>query len=169
MAKKEVEKVWEIPNSVSVKIEKDQIIFSGPKGSVTKKIPPILQLTLDNSKIVLRGKLVIVNTFLAHFKNMAKGCLDGYSKKMKIVYAHFPISLTVRGNVIEIKNFLGERSPRYAKIMGDTKVEIKGQEIFLSSPSKEDLGQTVANILRAVKIKNYDPRVFQDGIYPVGE
>ncbi|MCX8163225.1 MAG: 50S ribosomal protein L6 [Candidatus Micrarchaeota archaeon] len=169
MVKKDVEKSWDILDGVNIKLENNQLIFSGPKGSVSKKIPPTLSVKIEQNKIIFRGKLALVNTFIAHSKNMAKGCLEGYTKKMKIVYAHFPISVNLKGQTLEIKNFLGERTPRYASIVGSAKVEIKGQEIYISGPSKEDVGQTVANISKAVKIKNYDPRVFQDGIYPVGE
>jgi len=35
----------------------------------------------------------------------------------------------------------------------------------LNGPNLEDAGQTAANIERATKIKGFDPRVFQDGIY----
>jgi large subunit ribosomal protein L6 len=86
---------------------------------------------------------------------------------MKIVYAHFPMTVKVKGNLINIDNFLGERSPRVAKIMGDVKVSVKGEDVTITGINKEDVGQTMANIEQATKIKRRDPRVFQDGIYLV--
>lgn len=160
-----------IPEGVSVSLENNLLIISGQKGNLSKKIPSNLSLKIDhtNKKIELNGQIAIVNTFISHINNMFKGCLEGFSKKMKIVYAHFPISLTIKGNIIEIKNFLGEKNPRYAKIVGQTKVETKGQEVFISGPSKEDVSQTAANIFQTVKITKYDTRVFQDGIYPIDD
>ena len=66
-----------------------------------------------------------------------------------------------------ISNFLGERKPRSAKIMGDSKVEIKGDTVVVSGIDKELVGQTMANIEQATKVRGFDIRVFQDGIYLV--
>ncbi|MEM3690235.1 MAG: 50S ribosomal protein L6, partial [Candidatus Micrarchaeia archaeon] len=62
---------------------------------------------------------------------------------------------------------IGEKKPRVASIVGDTKVEVKGSEIFVSGVDKEAVGQTCANICSATCIRNKDSRVFQDGIYLV--
>ena len=67
-----------------------------------------------------------------------------------------------------IDNFLGERSPRKAKIIGDdVKVSVKGEDVTITGINKEHVGQTMANIEQATKIKGRDPRIFQDGIYLV--
>jgi large subunit ribosomal protein L6 len=68
-----------------------------------------------------------------------------------------------------VKNFLGERKARMTSLVGDTKVEVKGQDVAVSGPSKEDVGQTAANLKRVMKIKDKDGRIFQDGIYEVEE
>jgi large subunit ribosomal protein L6 len=60
---------------------------------------------------------------------------------------------------------LGEKVPRIANILGDTKVEVNGQDIVLTGTNKEDVGQTCANIEQACRISKYDRRIFQDGIY----
>jgi large subunit ribosomal protein L6 len=88
---------------------------------------------------------------------------------MKIVYSHFPMKVSVKAGNIVIENFLGERTPRFAKICGDTKVLVKGSEIILIGINKEDVGQTAANLERATRIRRKDPRVFQDGIYLVAK
>ena len=64
-----------------------------------------------------------------------------------------------------IENFLGEKFPRKAKILGATKIEVKGDQVILTGPDIEAVSQTAANIEQATKIKGFDPRVFQDGIY----
>jgi large subunit ribosomal protein L6 len=73
----------------------------------------------------------------------------------------------LKDNEFVIENFLGESHPRKARILGDTKVEISGDTITLSGINLEHVSQSAANIELATKIKNYDPRVFQDGIYRV--
>ncbi len=41
--------------------------------------------------------------------------------------------------------------------------------MIVTGINKESVGQTVANIEQATKIKSRDPRVFQDGIYVVAK
>jgi large subunit ribosomal protein L6 len=81
------------------------------------------------------------------------------------VYSHVPVTVKVEGKRVLIQNFLGERSPRVAKIIGDTAVEVSGDEITVSGIDKEAVGQTARNIEQATSIKYRDLRVFQDGCY----
>jgi large subunit ribosomal protein L6 len=109
----------------------------------------------------------ILNSVTAHVRNMVLGAKDGYTKKMQVIYSHFPISLEAKGSVLTVKNFLGEKRNREAKIIGATKVDVKGQNVTITGPNKEDVGQTVSNIKTATKIRRRDSRVFQDGLYTV--
>ena len=103
----------------------------------------------------------MVGTIRSHISNMIYGVDHGFTYKMKIVYAHFPMTVKVQGKIVTIDNFLGERSPRKAKIIGD---DVK---VTITGINKEHVGQTMANIEQATKIKGRDPRIFQDGIYLV--
>jgi large subunit ribosomal protein L6 len=109
----------------------------------------------------------MVGTIIAHIRNMVKGVTEGYTYRMRVVYSHFPITVKVEGDKVLIQNFLGESVPRVAKIVGDTKIEVKGQDIILTGCDKEAVGQTCGNIEQACRISKYDRRVFQDGIYIV--
>jgi large subunit ribosomal protein L6 len=112
----------------------------------------------------------LMGTTKAIIESAIKGVTEGYSKKLKVLYAHFPATLEVKGKDLLIKNFLGEKNPRKAKIVGDsTKVDAKGQQLTISGPDKESVGQTLANLRAAIKIRKFDPRVFQDGIYETEE
>ena len=82
-----------------------------------------------------------------------------------MVYAHFPISVKTKGDEIQVENFVGERSPRIAKIIGSCKVTIEGDDVIVKGVSVEDVGQTAANLELATKIKRKDQRVFLDGLY----
>ncbi|RJS73981.1 50S ribosomal protein L6, partial [Candidatus Bathyarchaeota archaeon] len=79
--------------------------------------------------------------------------------------AHFPISVRVKDGYVVIENFLGERSPRYAKIVGDVKISVEQDDVVVKGIDIEKVGQTAANIENATRIKGKDPRVFLDGIY----
>ena len=107
----------------------------------------------------------LLGTFRSHITNMIIGATSGFEYKMKIVYSHFPVKTSVKGDKFVIENFLGEKHPRSASIIGDTKIVVKGDEVVLTGSNKENVGQTAANIEQITRIKGYDPRVFQDGIY----
>ncbi|MCX6769786.1 MAG: 50S ribosomal protein L6 [Candidatus Micrarchaeota archaeon] len=159
-----------IIDGAKVSVDRNIVTVSGAKGTLVKNLShPGLKLSIANGEISAEGELVMVNTAYAHIKNMMNGVISGYSKKIKILYSHFPISMEIKGKLMLIKNFLGEKQPRKAKIMGQTKVESKGQELTISGPSKEEVGQTFANIKSATKIRDRDSRVFQDGFYEVVE
>jgi large subunit ribosomal protein L6 len=97
---------------------------------------------------------------------MIKGVEKGYTYKVKIIFAHFPISVKVKGREVNVENFFGERSPRTSRIVGDaTKVSVVGEDVVVQGPSLEDVSQTAANIELSTRIKDKDQRVFLDGLY----
>lgn len=95
---------------------------------------------------------------------MAQGVTHGFEARMKVVAAHFPMKVAVKEHHIVIENFLGEKS-RTAAILPGVEAKVDGEFVILSGPDIERVGQSAANIERTTKIRDYDPRVFQDGIY----
>jgi len=157
-----------ISEGAKVSLDGEKVTVSGPKGTLVRTFhTPDAKMEVKNGEFSATGTKMMATTIEAHVKNMAIGVTEGYSKKLKSLFSHFPISLEVKGKEMFIKNFLGEKQPRKAKIMGQTKVEAKGQEVTISGPSKEEVGQTIANLKSATKIRNRDSRVFQDGYYVI--
>ncbi|RLG72536.1 MAG: 50S ribosomal protein L6, partial [Thermoprotei archaeon] len=71
-----------------------------------------------------------------------------------------------QGKKIIIENFLGEKAPRITEIYGDdVTVRVEGDDVIVEGIDIEHVGQTAANIERVARVKEYDPRVFMDGIY----
>ena len=134
-----------------------------------------ISISEDNGKITLTGKKIrrkekaLIGTWRAHLNNMAQGVSSGFLYEMKIVFAHFPMKVAVKGNVVAIDNFLGEKVTRNANICGDVKVIAKGDKVTVEGNNVEDVGQTAANLERATVVKGRDIRVFQDGIYVVSK
>ncbi|MBI5636317.1 50S ribosomal protein L6 [Candidatus Micrarchaeota archaeon] len=162
-----------IPSGIQVSVDANVLSVSGPKGKLAKKFDSnTVSVTVGSGEVDFDSKLkkvrkvlACVNSVEAHFRNMVKGVQEGFEKKMQVIYSHFPVTVEVKGKEVLIKNFLGEKSPRVAKVIGETKVTAKGADISISGPDKEDVGQTAANLSLATKIRKKDVRVFQDGIY----
>jgi len=88
---------------------------------------------------------------------------------MKIVFAHFPMKVIVKGNVVAIDNFLGEKVTRNSAIVGATKVKVKEDIVTIEGNDIEEVGQTAGNLEKATIVKGRDTRVFQDGIYTISK
>ncbi len=106
-----------------------------------------------------------VGTIAGHITNMVKGVENGVTYKMKAVYAHFPLTVKITGNTLNIENFLGEKHARTMKVIDGVAIQIKGQDITLTGVSKERVGLCAAQIEQLCRVRDRDRRVFQDGIY----
>lgn len=135
-----------IPN-ISVKVESNKVIFDCPRGN--------------------KKDYKIIKSNIAHMKNVFTGLQEKYVYHLESCNVHFPMTMKVDGNKFVISNFLGEKTPRIAKIVSGVSVEVKGAKITVTSHNKEAAGQTAANLEKATKIRNRDRRIFQDGIYLV--
>ncbi|MEM3161942.1 MAG: 50S ribosomal protein L6 [Candidatus Bathyarchaeia archaeon] len=168
----EVSKIVQIPDDVEVTLDGLKITVKGPLGTLTRdfsKSPVSIELNGKNLKVWAdwprKKESALVGTICAHINNMIIGVRKGFTYKLKIVFSHFPISVKVQGKTVIIENFTGERNPRRAKIIGDVKVKVAGDDILIQGINIEDVSQTAANIEQATKIRKKDPRVFLDGIY----
>lgn len=171
---KEIAKIIKVPEGVSISLSHDLFTVRGPKGTVGRNFwYPGIKIDTREGEVLVdaessrKEQRAMVGTFASHINNLIIGVTEGFECKMKIVYAHFPMQVKVEGKTLIIGNFLGEKKPRVARILGETKVKVSGNEVVISGINKEDVGQTAANIEQKTKIKRFDPRTFQDGIYIV--
>ena len=172
--KSEIKKEITYPPHVTVEIRGAIIIVRGPQGEVQRDFTyPGVVIALTTGVIALstvRGtkrEKKIIGSFSSHLKNMIKGVQDPHVYKLKICSGHFPMSVTVSGQELAVKNFLGESVPRKISFPRGVTININGTEIVVQSPDKELAGQTAAKIERLCHIRDHDMRVFQDGCYLV--
>ncbi len=165
----------EIPSGVTVQVKGDTVVINGKLGSTSKHISTkFVDVSVSGSKLVIDGvkqknlarKSALAATALnTQVSDSISGVQNGVSVKMKLLFAHFPASLEVKGRKLLLKNLFGEKVPREVSIVGSTKIEIKGPDVTISGVDKYEVGQTIANIRKGCYARGYDTRVFQDGLY----
>lgn len=115
-----------------------------------------------------RKQLACVRTICSHIENMITGVTRGFLYKMRFVYSHFPINVTLNGGNVEIRNFLGEKRVRKVPLLEGVKYvrsdNVKDQ-IELSGIDIAMVSLTAAQIQQTTSVRRKDLRKFLDGIY----
>jgi large subunit ribosomal protein L6 len=166
-----------IPEGVNVEISKMKFTVSGPKGSVEKKFELTKEIKVEKAenKIKIssenerRNTKALIGTNIGHMKNAIEGVTKGFIYRLRVVYSHFPVTVKAEKDKVVISNFLGERTNRIAKIIGQTQVKIEGADIIVNGINIEDVGQTASNLELACRIVGFDRKIYQDGIYIVSK
>ncbi len=164
----------DLPQGVEATLQGVLLLLKGPKGSSKKRLyHPTIAIQLQGKKILITSKAkkpnknhkMLINSFRAHIKNMILGVQKPYRATLKVCSGHFPITVMVEGNMVVIKNFLGEKSSRKTGIMEGVKVTVQGDQIIVEGVDLENVAQTAARIEQSTRITNRDRRIFQDGCY----
>ncbi len=166
-----IEEELEIPQGVQVTVNKD-IHVKGPKGELSRSLfhPGIKIVVKDNKALFTAQKATkreakVLYSFKAHLANMMKGVQEPWVYKLKICSGHFPMNVSVSSTKVSIKNFLGEKHPREAKLKQGVTVKVEGTEVTVESSDKELAGNTASELELLTKVSNRDLRIFQDGLY----
>ncbi len=164
----------EIPSECQISLEDKTVKINGPKGSLERSFPePQTKIQIEGNELLVTTHInrkrtrALVGTVIAHVRNMLLGVQYGYEYEMKIVYSHFPISVEIKDKTVTIKNFIGERGTRKARLVGDVEIRTTEDEVFINGINIEHVSQSAANIQQACKIRDKDRRVFLDGIYVI--
>ncbi|HUB92598.1 MAG TPA: hypothetical protein VL945_01415, partial [Candidatus Saccharimonadales bacterium] len=131
----------DIPSGVQVSVSGDQVVIKGKLGSTSKKISPRffsvktepnkIEIVMTKNKLLEKKANLAVLAFSAELVSSMKTVQTGIEKKMVVFFSHFPMVIEVKGKTINIKNIFGERVPRTTEIVGETKVEVKGQDVTI--------------------------------------
>ncbi len=164
---------YEIPAGVAVEVGEGELkVTAGGHSTQIGFNARMMKVARKDGKLEItaagrenRTKRAAMISLTKHVDNVARGEKKPFEKKLQVVFAHFPVNIEVKGREAQVKNFLGEKVPRKAAIVGDAQVKVSGQEITVSGRSKDEVSQTAANLVSATRITNKDRRVFQDGIY----
>ncbi|GAB5031355.1 60s ribosomal protein l9 [Nannochloropsis oceanica] len=173
-----------IPEGVTMTIKSRHVTVKGPRGELSrgfKHLNLAFELVGGNKdkgtnpkklKVDLwfgnRKQLATIRTVCSHFENLITGVTKGFLYKMRFVYAHFPINVSLTDKTVEVRNFLGEKRVRRVELLpgveyvrtSDVKdqIELKGNDLTTVS-------LTAARIQQCTTVKRKDIRKFLDGIY----
>ena len=116
----------EMPAGVTVTLQGRALSVKGKLGEAKKNFDKInVNVAVEGNKVVFspfsskKKDNVIINTVSSIVNNMVTGVTKGYTYKVKVVYAHFPITVKTKGRQKLVENYVGERSPRIADMVGD--------------------------------------------------
>jgi large subunit ribosomal protein L6 len=162
----------ELADGVTAINENGSLTIKGPKGELSRNFfHPKINLKIEEKKIILevlkatKREKMVAGSISAHIKNMVNGVIEPFIYKLKICSGHFPMNVSVSGQELIIKNFLGETIPRKVSLPTEVNVKVDSTEILVTSVNKELAGQTAAKIESACRVNNRDIRIFQDGCY----
>lgn len=174
------EQILDIPEGVTVQIKSRQITVNGPRGVLHKNLNHInvsfekisdaaINIVIHNGD---RKQVATLRTVKSLIANMITGVTKGYKYKMRYVYAHFPINVTLADKdgqqVIEIRNFLGQKKTFTVAVTEGVTAEqstTQKDELVLTGNSIEDVSQCAADVQQICRVRNKDIRKFLDGIY----
>ncbi len=107
--KTDLKEELEIPEGTEAKLEQGIFIIKGKNGEIRRKLynPKIVSRLIGNkitfeSKSATQREKKLIKSYRAHLNNMFRGVNEPHVYKLKICSGHFPMSVTMKGNVLVI-------------------------------------------------------------------
>eukprot|EP00276_Gloeochaete_wittrockiana_P003232 CAMPEP_0184643694 /NCGR_PEP_ID=MMETSP0308-20130426/524_1 /TAXON_ID=38269 /ORGANISM="Gloeochaete witrockiana, Strain SAG 46.84" /LENGTH=187 /DNA_ID=CAMNT_0027071791 /DNA_START=32 /DNA_END=595 /DNA_ORIENTATION=+ len=166
----------DIPEGVTVTIRSREVTVVGPRGTLNRSFKHLpSHIHVADGKVVVeiwfgdKKHVACVRTICSHINNLILGVTKGFEYKMRLVYAHFPVSAAISddGKIIQVINFLGEKINRTVHMLDGVTVrssDVK-DEIVLTGNDLEKVSQSASKIHHIARVKEKDIRKFLDGVY----
>lgn len=138
-----------VPAGVNVEIKADQVTVKGPKGTLTRAIPPSVTVTLDQGNIVIaraddereaRSMHGMARTIV---RNMVQGVTQGFSRTLEIVGVGYKAEQKREYIVFA----LGYSHPIYYEVPAGIQAKLESPtKLVLSGADRQQLGAAAAKI-----------------------
>ena len=118
-----------LPAGVTVNVNGDNITVKGPKGELSQKFNPDLEIKIEGNQLEVtrpsdaREHRAQHGLYRALINNMVVGVSEGYKKEMELVGVGYRAATT--GQVLELT--LGYSHAIYLKLPSEIKVEAKSE------------------------------------------
>lgn len=142
----------DLPKGVTATLKDGVIEVKGPKGSLTRKLPPNVKVSIEGNAVKVaptiggRDGSRFQGLARALINGMVQGTATGYTKTLQLVGTGYRAE--VKGPILNLS--LGFSHPVNFPIPQGVKVEIpgdsKGTIIIMTGPDKEVMGQTAAKV-----------------------
>jgi large subunit ribosomal protein L6 len=142
----------ELPKGVTATVANGKIDVKGPKGQLTRILPPNVSVKVEAGKITVqptiggRDGARLQGLARALINGMTQGAGSGYTKTLQLVGTGYRAE--VKGQTINL--LLGFSHPINFALPAGIKAEIPGESkgtiLILTGPDKEKMGQTAAKI-----------------------
>ena len=137
-----------IPKDVKVDLRGDLLTVKGPKGELSRRIHPEVNVITDKEQIVIsvndekKSSKSLHGLFRALINNMVTGVTSGFEKVLEIVGVGYRVELTGRTATFH----LGYSHPIRFELPEGIDARIERTKIALGGIDKELLGKTAAEI-----------------------
>ncbi|MDO8566572.1 MAG: 50S ribosomal protein L6 [bacterium] len=134
----------------SVSVAGGTLSVKGTKGTLTKRVHPSIDVVVGETGVLVtpkdRSRLAkaLTGTFASHVKNMVQGVETPYMKKLILEGVGYKVELKGKELVLTV----GFSHTVPLQIPEDVTVTVEKNNITLTSPNKESVGQFSANVRR---------------------
>lgn len=141
-----------IPEKTEVSVSDDTVFVKGPFGKLSRKLHPAISVIVENNEVVVTPAITsslaqaLWGTYTSHIKNMVQGVNEVFEKKLIVEGIGYRVNLLDKS----LKLIVGFSHPIVFKVPEGITVDVKKNNISISGPDKEKVGQFTAEI-RAIK------------------
>jgi len=148
----------EIPNGVKVSVEDNVVTVDGPKGKLSERIHPLVDVNLEDNSILVSinddskksGSLYGLSRTLIN--NMIVGVSEGFQRRLVIDGVGYRVAL--KGNSLDFS--LGYSHPIVVNPPEGIEFAVEGnQKLTVKGISKQQVGQVAADIRKLRKPEPY--------------
>jgi large subunit ribosomal protein L6 len=141
----------DLPPGVEVRVERDAIEVAGPRGRLARTIPSLIEVTLDDHKILVNKKVESKQSRALHglmrtlICNMVQGVSQGFQKQLVVSGLGYRVQM--QGKNLQLA--IGYSQPVVVAPPPGIEFEV-GQRnlITVRGANKEQVGQVAAEIRR---------------------
>jgi large subunit ribosomal protein L6 len=143
-----------VPKGITVNVAAGSVEVQGPKGKLSKTLPPSVALKRDGDSLSIETTALdrdgrrLQGLARALVASMVKGAAEGYERVLELVGTGYRCE--VKGKVVTLS--LGFSHPTSyelpPEVTGVVPPDSKGTVLILNSADKASLGQVAANIRR---------------------
>jgi large subunit ribosomal protein L6 len=141
----------------TVSVASGVLSVAGPKGTLTKRVHPSVDITVGAEGVVItpkdRSRLAktLTGTFASHVKNMVTGVQKPFTRKIILEGVGYRVELKGKQLVLSI----GFSHTVPLVIPEDVTATVENNAVTLTSANKESVGQFAANIRRMKPAEPY--------------